>query len=154
MWPLSEFESSCLRAEELGHGLFMVRGSGGHPVSFSRVVLSFSLLIEQESWKGEWKYFSEFHHMWFPLQESRVVVAELTGSHFAKGVMWHLPLFISLSFYWKAKELVGYFIFIHIIAFNTSQLSFWYPLLIPSITAGNKSTSLFSAANIWWWHYW
>lgn len=73
-----------LWAEELDHGLFMVSGFGEHPVSFSRVVLSFSLLREQERWKGEWKYFREIHHMWFPLQESHVVIAEADRKSFCK----------------------------------------------------------------------
>lgn len=81
VWPLSE--SSCLW-EESGHSVFMVRGFGEHPVSFSRVVLLFSLFTEQERWKGEWKYFSEIHHMWFPLQESRVVIADVDRKSFCK----------------------------------------------------------------------
>lgn len=39
------------------------QGIWGKSCSFSRLLLSFSLLTEQGKWKGEWKYFSEIHHM-------------------------------------------------------------------------------------------
>lgn len=51
--PQRVWKLLSLRAEESGRGLLMVKGFGDNPVSFSRVVWSFSLLTKQERREGE-----------------------------------------------------------------------------------------------------